>query len=115
MTKSNLGKKGLLNLTGYIPASKEVRAGTPAGQDLKQKSWRNAVYFLLLASAQVAFLCSLEPGAQRRHCPTVIESPPLSINNPENFPTDIIIGQPDGDSSPTEVSTSQVCQADNQD
>jgi hypothetical protein len=67
MTKSNMGRKGLISLTVpyYSLSSKEVRTETHTGQEpwrqeLMQRPWRDAAYWL----ASHGFLCLLSYRTQ---------------------------------------------------
>lgn len=45
LTESNVGREGLMWLTGFSPSLREVRGGTQK-PELKQKPWRVAVHWL---------------------------------------------------------------------
>lgn len=88
LTESNLGREGLMWLTGFSPSLREVREGTQR-RELKQKPWRVAVYWLA-SWGLLNCLSTYLPKAGSAHSGL---GPVTSINNQGNAPTDTPTGQ----------------------
>ena len=85
MTKSNLERNGLFHLRACDPSSKEVRTESWR-QRLKQKPWRNNVYWLFLHSFLGLPYSTQTPTYQEVAWAQVSWAFPTSIINLEHIP-----------------------------